>query len=56
MGGEIEERVTLVSFLKGFFEAFNFHYSNSYFEVIIILQDITEVEEPVNPYSKILAL
>jgi phosphoribosylglycinamide formyltransferase len=46
----------LVSLLKSSLQAFQFHYFNKYFEVIIILQHITETEEPANLYSKILAL
>jgi hypothetical protein len=56
MGGEIKERITLVSFLKGSLQPIHFHYSNRYSEVIIILQDITEAEGQAGPYSKILAL
>ena len=46
----------LVSFLKRCLQAFQFHYFNINFEVIIILQHITETEEPASLYSKILPL
>jgi hypothetical protein len=56
MGREIKNGKLLVSFLKRSLQAFQFHYFNINFEVIIILQHTTKTEEPASLYSKILAL